>query len=116
MMRQTAHATGFVRLSGLIALLALTGGPARAENYAACAKFDNPLAYNQCLAAQGPVAHGTRAISPPPNSEDGPRGAMAARGREGQSMQISRGRHGRMVLELSVGGAAAGARKGRAAH
>jgi hypothetical protein len=87
--------------------------PGRAEDYPACAKIENPLAYNQCLANQGPPAHATRGIAPPPDA-DGPRGgwqAPAARGRVGSEIQITRGRKGRMVMEFSVGGSASGSHK-----
>jgi hypothetical protein len=113
MVRQTGHWEVFAGVCGLAAVVALTAAPARADDYAACAKFDNPLAYNQCLAAQGPVAHGTRASAPPPEGEDGPRGAWAAHGHGGQSMQAARGRNGRMVLEFSIGAASAGAHRPR---
>jgi len=36
-----------------LVLLALMASPAWAED---CAKFDDPLAYNSCLARQGPAA------------------------------------------------------------
>ena len=118
MVRRAGHPAGFTislaNIGGLAVLAALAGAPARADDYAACAKFDNPLAYNQCLAAQGPVAHGTRVSAPPPEGEDGPpRGAWAAHGRGGQSVQASRGRNGRMVLEFSIGAASAGAHRPR---
>jgi hypothetical protein len=117
MVRRTGHSAGFTiafaGISGLAVFAALAAAPARADDYAACAKFDNPLAYNQCLAAQGPVAHGTRATAPPPEGEDRPRGAWAAHGRGGQSIQASRGRNGRMVLEFSIGAASAGAHRPR---
>ena len=102
-----------IAFAGVSGFAALAATPARADDYAACAKFDNPLAYNQCLAAQGPVAHGTRASAPPPEGEDGPRGAWAAHGHGGQSMQAARGRNGRMVLEFSIGAASAGAHRPR---
>ncbi len=40
----------------LFALFAL-GGAANAEDNPACAKLDNALAYNACLAKLGPKAH-----------------------------------------------------------
>lgn len=87
--------------------------PGRADDYPACAKIENPLAYNQCLANQGPPAHATRSIAPPPGA-DSPHGAWqapAARGRAGSTMQISRTRNGRMVVEFSMGGATSGSHK-----
>jgi hypothetical protein len=43
-------------------VLALCGAPARADDNAACAKFESPLAYNACLAKLGPPASATRGI------------------------------------------------------
>jgi hypothetical protein len=83
-------------------------GAARADDYPECAKIENPLAYNQCLANHGPAAHATKAIAPPPG-EDAPKGgawraAGPPRGRAGSTMQISRTHNGRMVLEFTIGG------------
>ena len=113
MVRRTARSTVFAPICGVAALFAMAGAPARADDYAACAIFDNPLAYNECLAAHGPVAHGTRAITPPAEGADSPRGAWAAHGQGGQSMQAARGRNGRMVLEFSIGAASPGAHRQR---
>jgi hypothetical protein len=110
MIRPPRQPTRFLAVCALAGLAVLSGATVRAEDYPACAKFDNPLAYNQCLAAQGPVAHGTRPIAAPPEGEDGPHRAWSAGSRGGGSAQISRSRNGRMVLELSVGAAPAGAR------
>lgn len=107
---QGASALFFTHAFGLAAFVTLSSGSAFAEDYPACAKFSNPLAYNQCLATYGPVAHGTRAITPPPDGGDGPRGAWASHRHGAQSMQVTRGRRGRMVLELSVGASPAGTR------
>jgi hypothetical protein len=79
--------------------LALIGSGARAQGPAACAKFDDPLAYNACLARGGPPAHATRAITP---AQDAAPGAHAR-----SAMRVAHGRRGRMVLELSVGEAPA---------
>ena len=103
----------FAGACGLVVFAPLSATPASADDYAACAKFDNPLAYNECLAAHGPAAHETRASAPPPEGEDGPRAGWAAHGRGGQAMQASRGRNGRMVLEFSIGAASPGAHKSR---
>jgi hypothetical protein len=96
--------------------LALSSGmAARADDYPECAKIDNPLAYNQCLANHGPAAHATRGIAPPPAGADGPKGGWRAsaptQGRTESTMQMSRTHGGRMVLEFNVGGPSAGARK-----
>ncbi len=41
-------------------VFALAGGPARAEDNPACARFESPLAYNACLAKLGPPAAAAR--------------------------------------------------------
>jgi hypothetical protein len=76
---------------GLGALL--VGAPARAEDNPACAKFEEPLAFNACLAKFGPRAHESKAIA----AEAG--GRRSARGGE-----ISRARRGRVRLEFDVAG------------
>jgi hypothetical protein len=40
----------------LLALAAVLPDPARAQDDPACAKFEEPLAYNACLASHGPKA------------------------------------------------------------
>jgi len=106
----------YARLVGFaLGFAILTPQPGRADDYPACAKIENPLAYNQCLANHGPPAHGTRTIAPPPDA-DAPKGAWQApaRGRTGSTgstMQISRARNGRMVVEFSMGGGSAGSHK-----
>jgi hypothetical protein len=112
MARRAGHFAVFtIAFAGVSGFAAVAAAPARADDYAACAKFDNPLAYNQCLAAHGPVAHETRATAPPPEGADGPRGGWAARSYGGPSMRASRGRNGRMVLEFSIGAASSGAHR-----
>jgi hypothetical protein len=47
--------------AALLALLVLTFvAPAAAEKPDPCARFEEPLAYNACLAAHGPRAFGAR--------------------------------------------------------
>ena len=41
----------------LLALAAASAGAARAEEDPACAKYQDPLAYNACLASHGPKAN-----------------------------------------------------------
>ncbi len=41
----------------LLALAAVSAGAARAEDDPACAKYQDPLAYNACLASHGPKAN-----------------------------------------------------------
>jgi hypothetical protein len=107
---RTIHRT----LAGLaLGLVVSAPQPGRADDYPACAKIENPLAYNQCLANQGPPAHGTRSIAPPPDA-DAPKGAWrapAAAGRTGSTIQVSRARNGRMIVEFSMGGGSAGSHK-----
>jgi len=95
----------------LIGIALLAAAPARAED--PCAKFQEPLAYNACLAKQGPEWHGTRGIATPPDA-DAPKGAggWTGPGRARSALRFGRGRHGRMVVEFEVGGApAAGVRR-----
>lgn len=93
----------------LCGVAAVPGKAALAEDYPACAKIENPLAYNQCLANQGPPAHATRGIAPPPDA-DAPKGAWqagpAGHGHVGSTIQVSRTHNGRMVIEFSMGSAA----------
>jgi hypothetical protein len=110
MARRSEHSCDFAFVFGLVALAALVS-PARAEDYPACAKIENPLAYNECLAAHGPPAHATRAIAPPEGG-DGPRGGWAAHGHAPRAeVQFSRARNGRMVMEFTVGGPPAASHK-----
>jgi hypothetical protein len=98
-------------LLGLCALAAygFTIAPTNADDYPACAKYDSPLAYNACLAQQGPVARGSKATSPPPGEGAG-RSPWAAHRRFGQTFVSPRGRSGRMTLELTVSPSAPGVR------
>jgi hypothetical protein len=57
-----------------------SGVPADAEDNPACAKFENPLEYNDCLAKLGPRAGATLAVPEPGRAAPAPRGAPAARG------------------------------------
>ena len=110
MAQPSGHLRPIAFVFGSTALAALAS-PARAEDYPACAKIENPLAYNQCLAAHGPPAHATRAITPPEGA-DGPRAGWAAHGHAPRSeVQFSRARNGRMVMEFTVGGASAASHK-----
>jgi hypothetical protein len=78
----------------------LSGAPALADN-PACAKFQEPLAYNACLARFGPPAHETRAI-PEPRGEAEGRPAAVGRQRVRRGFAMGRGRGGRMRLEFNV--------------
>jgi hypothetical protein len=104
MERQAGH-WGSGLVFGFAVFAALCGAPASAEDYPACAKIENPLAYNQCLATQGPPAHGTRAIAPPEGADQPWRASQGTgvHGRVGSSLQFSRSRKGRMIAEFTVG-------------
>jgi hypothetical protein len=80
----------------------LVGAPARAQDNPACAKYEEPLAYNACLARLGPHAPGTRAVAAPDDDADGP-GAGGRRRAHG-GFEISRERRGRERMEFYVGG------------
>ncbi|MBV8661744.1 MAG: hypothetical protein JO107_01450, partial [Hyphomicrobiales bacterium] len=69
---------------------------ARADN-PACAKFEEPLAYNACLAKLGPPAHGVRAI-PEPEGD----GKAESGGRSRSDAASSRSRRGRARMEFNV--------------
>jgi hypothetical protein len=101
------HAIG----AALLGAALLTAAPARADD--PCAKFAEPLAYNSCLAKQGPEWHGTHG-APMPADVDAPKGAGGWSGpgrRVGSELHFGRGKHGRMVVEFDVGGAPAAAGK-----
>ena len=48
----------------LLALAAASAGAARAQDDPACAKFEDPLAYNACLASHGPKANVATSLRP----------------------------------------------------
>jgi hypothetical protein len=96
--------------AALLGATLLAGAPARAED--PCAKFEAPLAYNACLAKQGPEWHGTHG-APMPADVDAPKGAggWTGPGRAQSGLRFARGRHGRMVVEFAIGGTPAGAKR-----
>ncbi len=76
---------------------------ARAADNPGCAKYEEPLAYNACLARSGPPAHNVRAIPEPEG--DGKAGAPAepqGRRTHGAVAAAHDGR-GRQRLEFDVG-------------
>ena len=78
----------------ILSLLVL-GARAHAQDNPACAKYEDPLAYNACLAKLGPQAHGARAAPEPAGETAGahrPRGGGVA----------TRGKTGRMHMEFSI--------------
>ncbi len=80
----------------------LAGAPARAEDNPACAKYEEPLAYNACLARLGPHAPATRAVAAPDDDAGGPSAGGRRRARGG--FEVSRGRHRRMRAEFDDAG------------
>ncbi len=71
----------------LVASAAILAGPARGASSDGCAKFEEPLAYNACLARQGPhagAAGGTRGVG------------------EATEAPAMRGSHGRVRMEFTV--------------
>ncbi len=82
-----------------LALLVAPGAAALAQD--ACARFEEPLAYNQCLATQGPKAHATRAVDVPAGESTAQGGAR--RGRVHTLLQVVHRRNGKMFAEFTVG-------------
>jgi hypothetical protein len=78
----------FMLAIGLGALL--IGAPARAKDNASCAQFEEPLAYNACLARHGPHAGATRAIAAP-DEDFGAPGVEARRGGERHRLEFDIG-------------------------
>ena len=78
------------------ALVLVSGGaPARADN-PACAKFENPLEYNACLARLGPRAGATRGVPEQP-------AAPATRGvRSMRAFAGARRTRGRVHMEFTI--------------
>src|ERR1700722_5337328 len=61
-------------------ILVSSGAPAWAEDNPACAKFENPLEYNACLARLGPPAGATLAVPESAGAAPALRAAPATRG------------------------------------
>jgi hypothetical protein len=80
---------------GILVLLAWSGSAA-AEDNPACAKYQNPLAYNACLAKLGPKAGATRAESAP--GYETPR----TYGRSHGLVTMTRGRRGRVQAVFTM--------------
>ena len=83
-----------------LAIGVLLSAPTLAQDNPACAKFDEPLAYNACLARQGPPAHGTRAIPMPEGESSGPPAVGGPRVHGG--LVVGGEKRGRMRLEFNV--------------
>jgi hypothetical protein len=70
-----------------------------AEDNPACAKFENPLEYNDCLAKLGPRAGATLAVPEPGGAALAPRGVRSMRAFAG-----ARRTRGRMRMEFTIKG------------
>ncbi len=79
----------FLLAMGLIAF------PARAEDNPACAKFQESLTYNACLAKLGPQAHAARSNSAPVNQRRAHGGARSG-------LPLAQHRHGRAHMEFRL--------------
>ncbi len=88
----------------LLLLAAASVGPARAEGDPACARYEDPLAYNACLASHGPKAKDLATTGAHHGDERPARPAQAAR--EKPPARIERGSphvmhaHGRSHMEF----------------
>ncbi len=76
----------------IVVLVALAGA-ARAEDNPACAKYQEPLAYNACLAKLGPRTGVTHSSSAP---------TMGAPSRTRGLLSMTRGRRGRVQAVFSI--------------
>jgi hypothetical protein len=85
-----------MRILASAAFVFAIAAPAAAQDNPACAKFDEPLAYNNCLARLGPQAHAVQGGPEP--------GEGGARDRVHQRLwpQAARRVHGRMRMEFNV--------------
>jgi hypothetical protein len=92
----------------VLALAALASfGDARAEEDPACAKYQEPMAYNECLARHGPKANniGTHQGAAPPYRAAQGRGQAGGAGRlatTGRQWRPARLNHGRAHMEFLV--------------
>ena len=84
-------------------VLISTGAPARAEDNPACAKFENPLEYNACLAKLGPKAGATLAVPESAGPVRAVRAAAPARGVHSMhAFAAPRRSNGRVRMEFTV--------------
>jgi hypothetical protein len=89
----------------LAVLIAVLPGLARADDDPACAKFEEALAYNACLAAHGPRARDVEVSPEPPGGaggvdRTGERPAEAAR--PARRFPAVARRHGRIHMEFRI--------------
>jgi len=79
------------------ALVVTSAASVHAEDNPACAKFENPLEYNDCLAKLGPRAGATLAVPEPGGAAPAPRGVRSMRAFAG-----ARQTGGRMRMEFTI--------------
>lgn len=91
------------------ALVILAAAPAAAEDYPECAKIQEALAYNACLARHGPAGRATVAV-PDPGGGAGVSGVHGSRvfvggprGRVHSTFNVVGRRGGRMSAVFDVG-------------
>jgi hypothetical protein len=84
-------------------ILVSSVAPAWAEDNPACAKFEEPLAYNACLAKLGPKAGATLAVPEPAGAAPAVHTAPAARGVHSlHAFAAPRRSNGRVRMEFTV--------------
>lgn len=88
----------------LAAAATFLSGLARAADDPACAKFEEPLAYNACLASHGPKANGvgTRSDEAAPRGVDPEAGRRVAAPRRAAAAAHAARRRGRVHMEFRV--------------
>ncbi len=93
------------RALGLLAVLAVLPSAAPAADDPACAKYEDPLAYNACLASHGPrakdVGRGAGEEGPPPAERQEAAPAAAPREPARRTPNLVR-RRGRIHMEFLV--------------
>lgn len=85
-----------MRAALALAIVAAFAHPARAQDNPACAKFEEPLAYNDCLSKLGPQAHAVQGAREPVAERGGGRRVR------GNFTAIA-GKHGRVHMTFDVG-------------
>ena|SRR5271155_3629745 len=84
-------------------ILVSSVAPAWADDNPACAKFENPLEYNACLARLGPRAGATLAVPESPGAAPAVRAASGTRGvRSMHAFVAPRRSNGRVRMEFTV--------------
>ena len=94
MIARTARAMALSKFSAGVLSLALLAS-ARAETFSDCAKIEDALAYNRCLASHGPAAGQTRVTAAPSGAEGGMQRMQGA-------YPVHRDRNGRMSATITV--------------